>query len=93
MRGNGGLFTNMVQATVWKEKLESLEQELQQCYKAQSRLSEQLVTEVAECRTLKGQAQEKDEEISTLREELKKERFEWLQMLALVIGCSRLLPA
>ncbi|KAF3792744.1 Autophagy-related protein 16 [Nymphaea thermarum] len=63
-------------ATVWKEKLESLEQELQQCYKAQSRLSEQLVTEVAECRTLKAQVQEKDEAMSALQEELKKEREE-----------------
>ncbi|XP_031474575.1 autophagy-related protein 16 [Nymphaea colorata] len=63
-------------ATVWKEKLESLEQELQQCYKAQSRLSEQLVTEVAECRTLKAQVQEKDEAMSGLQEELKKEREE-----------------
>ncbi|XP_052481494.1 autophagy-related protein 16 [Gossypium raimondii] len=41
------------QGSEWKEKAEKLEIELQQCYKAQSRLSEQLVVEVAESRTLK----------------------------------------
>ena len=32
-----------------EEKAENLELELQQCYKAQSRLLEQLVVEVAKC--------------------------------------------
>jgi len=37
-----------VKGSEWKEKAENLELELQQCYKAQSRLSEHLVVEVAE---------------------------------------------
>ena len=44
----------------WKEIEESLELELQQCYKAESRLSEQLVGEVAESRTSKALIVEKD---------------------------------
>ncbi|KAG4924349.1 hypothetical protein JHK87_049889 [Glycine soja] len=37
-------------APVWKEKVENLQVELQQCYKAQSRLFKQLIVEVAESR-------------------------------------------
>ncbi|GFZ07862.1 transducin/WD40 repeat-like superfamily protein [Actinidia rufa] len=49
----------VLQGSEWKEKAETLEVELQQCYKAQSRLSEQLVVEVAESRTSKTLVEEK----------------------------------
>ena len=49
--------------------------ELQQCYKAQSRLSEQLVVEVAESRALKVSLQEKETAITELEKELNKTRF------------------
>lgn len=58
----------------WKEKVENLELELQQCYKAQSRLSEQLVVEVAESRASKALLQEKEETISDLQEKLTQTR-------------------
>jgi autophagy-related protein 16-1 len=54
----------------WKEKAENLEVELQQCYKAQSRLSEQLVVEVAESRISKASLQEKENAISDMQKEL-----------------------
>jgi autophagy-related protein 16 len=54
----------------WKEKAENLELELQQCYKAQSRLSGQLVVEVAECRVSKGLLQEKETAIADMQKEL-----------------------
>lgn len=71
------------QDEVWKEKSESLELELQQCYKAQARLSEQLVEEVSECRNLKAQNQEKDSLINQLQGELHstRERAEQLEGL------------
>ncbi|KAJ6824761.1 autophagy-related protein 16 isoform X2 [Iris pallida] len=59
-----------VQGLEWKEKAENLELELQQCYKAQSRLSEQLVVEVAECRSSKALIQEKEALITNLQNEL-----------------------
>lgn len=59
----------------WKEKAENLETELQQCYKAQSRLSEQLVVEVAESRASKALLQEKESLITSLQEELVQTRF------------------
>lgn len=59
----------------WKEKTENLEKELQQCYKAQSRLSEQLVVEVAESRASKNLLREKDSQIASLMEELGKIRL------------------
>lgn len=62
----------------WKEKAESLEVELQQCYKAQSRLAEQLGTEVAESRSLKASLQEKDLAIESLQRELTEIRFFYL---------------
>ncbi|KAL0385191.1 UNVERIFIED_CONTAM: Autophagy-related protein 16 [Sesamum radiatum] len=68
------------QGSEWKEKAENLEVELQQCYKAQSRLSEQLVVEVAESRTSKALIQEKESMISELQNELSQARDE----------CSRL---
>lgn len=69
------------QGEVWKEKSESLELELQQCYKAQSRLSEQLLEDVSECRKLKAQNQEKDVLINRLDSELHsaRERAEQLE--------------
>ncbi|KAL5717924.1 hypothetical protein ACHQM5_010874 [Ranunculus cassubicifolius] len=62
------------QGSEWKEKAETLELELQQCYKAQARLSEQLVTEVAGARAVKIVLQEKDTEIIQLRKEATQER-------------------
>ena len=54
----------------WKTKAENLELELQQCYKAQARLSEQLVVEVAESRESKTLVQEKEALITDLENEL-----------------------
>ncbi|KAE8036878.1 hypothetical protein FH972_009511 [Carpinus fangiana] len=68
------------QGSEWKEKAENLELELQQCYKAQSRLSEQLVVEVAESRSSKALAQEKEEAISNLQTELTQTREECSQL-------------
>ncbi|XP_027123471.1 autophagy-related protein 16 isoform X1 [Coffea arabica] len=64
------------QGSEWKEKAENLEVELQQCYKAQARLSEQLVVEVAESRTFKTAIQEKDAIIADLQSEVAKARDE-----------------
>ncbi|KAL3512649.1 hypothetical protein ACH5RR_025366 [Cinchona calisaya] len=68
------------QGSEWKEKAENLEVELQQCYKAQARLSEQLVVEVAESRASKTAIQEKEALITDLQNELAQARDE----------CSRL---
>lgn len=68
------------QGSEWKEKAENLELELQQCYKAQSRLSEQLVVEVAESRVSKAFAQEKEEAISNLQTDLTQTRDECSQL-------------
>ncbi|KAL2459504.1 Transducin/WD40 repeat-like superfamily protein [Forsythia ovata] len=64
------------QGSEWKDKAESLEGELQQCYKAQARLSEQLVVEVAESRVSKALIQEKEALISDLQNELSLARDE-----------------
>ncbi|KAK6920601.1 Autophagy-related protein 16 domain [Dillenia turbinata] len=87
----------------WKEKAENIEVELQQCYKAQSRLSEQLVVEVAECRAAKSSLQEKEavienlqSEITQIREEctkLKDDLDEKTKALELVIDENRELKA
>lgn len=63
------------QGSEWKEKVEKLEQELQQCYKAQARLSEQLVVEVAESRSSKALVQEKEAVNSDLQLEVANMRF------------------
>ncbi|KAE8668055.1 putative F-box and wd40 domain protein [Hibiscus syriacus] len=68
------------QGSEWKDKAESLELELQQCYKAQSRLSEQLVVEVAESRALKASLQEKETTIAELEKELTQTRDECSQL-------------
>ncbi|KAF8408343.1 hypothetical protein HHK36_007492 [Tetracentron sinense] len=68
------------QGSEWKEKAESFELELQQCYKAQARLSEQLVVEVAECRTSKAMAQEKEAIINDLQNEITQAREECSQL-------------
>lgn len=60
----------LLKGSEWKEKTENLELELQQCYKAQSRLSEQLVTEVAESRVSKSLLQEKETAITDMQKEL-----------------------
>lgn len=49
--------------------------ELQQCYKAQSRVSEQLVVEIAESRTLKALVQEKETTTSDLQKDLTEARL------------------
>lgn len=49
--------------------------ELQQCYKAQARLSEQLVVEVAESRAAKSLVQEKEALIPDLENNLSQTRF------------------
>ncbi|CAK9137518.1 unnamed protein product [Ilex paraguariensis] len=72
------------QGSEWKEKAENLELELQQCYKAQARLSEQLVVEVAESRTSKGLIQEKEATITNLQNELTHERDECFRLTALL---------
>ncbi|XP_047307310.1 autophagy-related protein 16-like [Impatiens glandulifera] len=66
----------LLQGSEWKEKAEKLEIELQQCYKAQSRLSEQLVVEVAESRASKGLLQERESTVADLQNELAKTREE-----------------
>lgn len=57
--------------------------ELQQCYKAQSRMSEQLVVEVAECRNLKSLAQEKEALITELQNNFYQTRFFFFLMNSL----------
>lgn len=59
----------------WKEKAENLELELQQYYKAHTRLSDQLVTEIAECREAKALVQEKEELITNLQSEMSQTRL------------------
>lgn len=68
-------FFFFLKGSEWKEKAENLELELRQCYKAQSRLSEQLVAEVADSRASKALAQEKEVLISELQNELTETRL------------------
>lgn len=72
------------QGLEWKEKAENLEVELQQCYKAQARLSEQLVVEVAESRASKALVQEKEALIPDLQNELTQARDECSRLTALL---------
>lgn len=74
----------VVQGSEWKEKAENLEVELQQCYKAQSRLSAQLVVEVAESRASKALAQEKEATISELQNDLTEIRDKCTHLAALL---------
>lgn len=69
------VYILIMQGSEWKEKTEKLELELQQCYKAQSRLSEQLVIEVAESRTSKASLQDKELLINDLEKDLSHTRF------------------
>lgn len=62
----------------WKDKAETLELELQQCYKTQVRLSEQLVVEVAESRASKALVQEKEAIIPSLENEISQARLSFL---------------
>jgi autophagy-related protein 16 len=62
----------------WKEKAEKHELELQQCYKAQSRLSEQLVTEIEEGKASKALLKEKETLITTMQTELEQTRY-WIE--------------
>jgi autophagy-related protein 16 len=59
----------------WKEKAEKHEVELQHCYKAQSRLSEQLVTEIEEGKASKALLKEKEAMVTSLQAELEKSRY------------------
>ncbi|KAJ6294171.1 hypothetical protein OIU76_022288 [Salix suchowensis] len=68
------------QGSEWKEKAENLEAELQQCYKAQSLLSNQLVVEVAESRAAKTSLQEKEAAITDLQNEVTQIRDECDQL-------------
>ncbi|CAN1136513.1 Autophagy-related protein 16 [Linum perenne] len=70
----------MSQASEWKENAEKLEAELQQCYKAQSRFSEQLVVEVAEARAAKALLREKETTIANLQKESTQIRDECSQL-------------
>ncbi|CAL9768468.1 unnamed protein product [Musa acuminata subsp. burmannicoides] len=70
----------VAQGLEWKEKAENLELELQQCYKAHTRLSEQLVVEIAECRESKALVQEKEESINNLQNDISLAREENLQI-------------
>ena len=73
--------TISLKGSEWKDKAENLEVELQQCYKAQARLSEQLVVEVAECRASKALVQEKEAVINDLQHDLTKARLSFILML------------
>ncbi|GAB2213345.1 hypothetical protein Droror1_Dr00021374 [Drosera rotundifolia] len=79
------------QGLEWKEKAENFEAELQQCYKAQSRLSEQLVVEVAECRAAKTLAQEKESLIEELQKDIGVTREECSQVKLLLEERSKAL--
>ncbi|KAJ6688270.1 AUTOPHAGY-RELATED 16 ISOFORM F [Salix koriyanagi] len=68
------------QGSEWKEKAENLEAELQQCYKAQSLLSNQLVVEVAESRAAKTSLQEKEAAITDFQNEVTQIRDECDQL-------------
>ncbi|KAL8140841.1 hypothetical protein V2J09_006862 [Rumex salicifolius] len=68
----------------WKDKVETLDFELQQCYKAQSRLSEQLVVEVAELRSLKALVEEKESLIADLQKEVPELRGECSKLRSLL---------
>jgi len=60
----------MLKGFEWKENAENLEMELQQCYKAQSLLYEQLVKELSESRVSKALLQEKENAIADMQKEL-----------------------
>lgn len=72
------------QGSVWKEKAENLEVELQHCYKAQAQLSEQLVAEVAESRASKASVQQREATILDVQNELTKARDECSQLTELL---------
>ncbi|KAI3759448.1 hypothetical protein L6452_07278 [Arctium lappa] len=72
------------QDMVWKDKAETLQSELQQCYKSQARLSEQLIVEVAESRASKALVQEKEALIPSLENKLSQARDECSRLTALL---------
>lgn len=78
----------VLQGSEWKEKAENLEVELQQCYKAQARLSEQLVVEVAESRASKSLLQEKETLITDLQNELNQARMEFNCSITFIDECA-----
>lgn len=75
------------QGSEWKEKAENLEVELQQCYKAQSLLSNQLVVEVAESRATKTSLQEKEAAITDLQNEATQIRLSSLSCYLCFLSC------
>lgn len=74
-----------MKGSVWKEKAENLEVELQHCYKAQAQLSEQLVAEVAESRASKASVQQREATILDVQNELTKARFFFFSLLLLYV--------
>ncbi|GFZ11974.1 transducin/WD40 repeat-like superfamily protein [Actinidia rufa] len=76
----------VIQGSEWKEKTETLEVELQQCYKAQARLSEQLVVEVSEdeCTHLTVHLEEKTKALELIMNEHQelKEQLEGMTLRA-----------
>ncbi|KAK1377251.1 ATG16 domain-containing protein [Heracleum sosnowskyi] len=72
------------QGSEWKEKAENFETELQQCYRAQSRLSGQLVVEVAESRALKSLLQGKQDMIARLQNDCSQSRDECTRLKELL---------
>ncbi|CAD6341421.1 unnamed protein product [Miscanthus lutarioriparius] len=67
-------------ALEWKERAEKHELELQHCYKAQSRLSEQLVIEIEEGKASKALLKEKEAMVTSLQAELEKTSEENVQL-------------
>ena len=65
----------------WKERAEILEVELQQCYKAQSRVSEQLVVETAESKASKALVQEKETAMVDVQMELTQARLLYIYFM------------
>ncbi|PWA74004.1 transducin/WD40 repeat-like superfamily protein [Artemisia annua] len=74
----------LTQGSEWKDKAEALEVELQQCYKAHSHLSDQLVVVIDECRAANASLQEKEALIPTLESDLSQARDECTRLAALL---------
>nr|GEV27066.1 hypothetical protein [Tanacetum cinerariifolium] len=74
----------VTQGSEWKDKAEALELELQQCYKAHSHLSDQLVVVIDECRAANSLLQEKESLIPTLESDLSQARDECSRLAALL---------
>ncbi|KAF5199424.1 Autophagy-related protein [Thalictrum thalictroides] len=80
------LFLNLLcfggsKGAEWRAKAEKIELELQQCYKSQAQLSEQLVVEVAEARSSKVLVLEKEAVIADLHKEVTQAREDCSQLM------------